>query len=56
LQAAAAPASFGHYQPPKQFTDQVHSTFYVRLRDGTRLGVTVARPAVNGQAAPGRFR
>ncbi|WP_343616882.1 CocE/NonD family hydrolase [Novosphingobium sp.] len=55
LQAAAAPASFGHYQPPKQFTEQVHSTFYVRLRDGTRLGVTVARPAVNGQAAPGKF-
>ena len=55
LQPAPAPASFGHYDPPRQFTGQVHSTFYVRLRDGTRLAVTVARPAVGGQPAPGRF-
>lgn len=55
LQAAAASAGFGHYQPPRPYTSQVHDTFYVRLRDGTRLALTVARPAVDGKAAPGRF-
>ncbi|HWU04014.1 MAG TPA: CocE/NonD family hydrolase, partial [Novosphingobium sp.] len=55
LVPSAAPASFGHYQPPRSFTEQVRSTFYVRVRDGTRLAVTVARPARNGVAVEGRF-
>jgi putative CocE/NonD family hydrolase len=52
---AIAPSSFGHYQPPKQFTTQVTNSFYVRMRDGTRLGITVARPAVDGKVVEGRF-
>jgi putative CocE/NonD family hydrolase len=55
LAPAIGPSSFGHYQPPKAYTAQVQQSFYVRMRDGTRLAVTVARPAVEGKAAEGRF-
>lgn len=55
LAPAPAPSSFGHYQPPRQFTGQVTQSFYVPMRDGTRLAVLVARPAVQGKAAEGRF-
>ena len=51
----AAPSSFGHYRPAKQFTEQVTSSFYVPMRDGTRLAVFVARPAQGGKAVEGRF-
>jgi putative CocE/NonD family hydrolase len=52
---AAAPSSFGHYQPAAAFSEQHVGSFYLPMRDGTRLAVTVARPAVNGAPAPGRF-
>ena len=55
LVAAAVPSSFGSYQPPKQFTEQVKQSFYVTMRDGTRLGVLVARPARDGRPVEGRF-
>lgn len=55
LAAAGAPSSFGHYQPPKQFTEQVTQTLYVPMRDGTRLGVLIARPARDGKPVEGRF-
>lgn len=55
LAPAAAASSFGHYQPPKVYTSQIRQSFYVRMRDGTRLAVTVARPAVDGKPAEGRF-
>ncbi len=55
LAPAAAPSSFGYYQPPKQFAQQVTTSFYVPMRDGTRLAVLVARPAVDAKAAEGRF-
>ncbi len=55
LLAASAPGSFGHYQPPRQFTGQVTQSFYLPMRDGTRLAVLVARPAVDGKAVDGRF-
>lgn len=55
LTPAPAPSSFGHYQPPRQFTGQVTQSFYVPMRDGTRLAVLVARPAIGGKPADGRF-
>jgi len=53
--AAGVESSFGHYQPPKAYTEQVTDTFYLPMRDGTRLAVLVARPARGGKAAEGRF-
>ena len=52
---AAADSSFGHYRPAKLYTGQAKSSFYLPLRDGTKLAVTVARPAVGGKPAEGRF-
>jgi uncharacterized protein len=54
-QASAAPSSFGHYRPPPLYTEQVTSSFYLPMRDGTRLAVTVARPGQGGKPAEGRF-
>ena len=48
-------AGFGQYQPTRSYTDQVTSTFYLPMRDGVRLAVTVARPARGGKAVEGRF-
>ena len=53
--AAPVASSFGHYQPPRAYTEQTRSTFYLPLRDGTRLAVTVVRPARGGKPAEGRF-
>lgn len=53
--AAAAPASFGHYDPPPAFAGSVTSSLYLPMRDGVRLAVSVTRPALGGQPAPGRF-
>ncbi|MFM5932321.1 MAG: CocE/NonD family hydrolase [Novosphingobium sp.] len=55
LTPAAAASSFGHYQPPRQFDGQITETFYLPMRDGTRLGVLVARPARGGKPVDGRF-
>jgi putative CocE/NonD family hydrolase len=52
---APAAAHFGAYQPQRAFTGQTKSTFYVRMRDGVRLAVTVARPARGGKAVEARF-
>lgn len=54
-QPAPVAPSFGHYQPARQFTEQARSTFYLPMRDGVRLAVTVARPARGGQPADGQF-
>jgi uncharacterized protein len=51
----AASASFGHYQPPKQYTTRVSHSFYLPMRDGTRIAMRVTQPAVEGKPAPGRF-
>ncbi len=52
---AVAAAGFGHYQPAKQFTEQVTSTFYLPMRDGVRLAMRVTRPARGGRLVDGRF-
>ncbi|MEA3003063.1 MAG: uncharacterized protein QOH81_1851 [Sphingomonadales bacterium] len=53
--AAPEAAHFGAYQPERLFTGQAKATFYVRMRDGVRLAMTVARPARDGKAVEGRF-
>lgn len=55
LSPAQVPSSFGNYQPSKQFTQQIKQTFYLPLRDGTRIGVLVARPARDGKPVEGKF-
>lgn len=50
-----APATFGHYQPAKVYTEQVATTMYLPMRDGTRLAVRILRPAIDGKPAPGKF-
>ena len=52
---ASTPSAFGQYAPTRQFIEQVTETFYLPMRDGTRLAVLVARPAIGGKAAAGRF-
>lgn len=52
---AEVSASFGHYRPPAHYTEQMRETRYVRLRDGTRVALTIARPARDGQPVEGRF-
>lgn len=51
----AGQSTFGHYQPPRTYTEQVTRSFYVPMRDGTRLAVLVAQPAQGGKAVDGRF-
>jgi putative CocE/NonD family hydrolase len=54
--AQSAPAaSFGHYDPPAQFSGSVTHSLYLPMRDGVRLAVSVTTPAVDGKPAPGRF-
>lgn len=55
LSPANAPSSFGHYRPPPTFAEQHKESLYVRMRDGVRLAVTVARPARDGKPVEGRF-
>lgn len=55
LTRATAPSSFGHYQPGPRYTGQVRTSFYLPLRDGTRIAINLFRPAVNGRPAGGRF-
>lgn len=56
---AAQPQSpageFGRYAPPERFSEQAASSFYLPMRDGTRLAVKVVRPARDGKPADGRF-
>ncbi|UJW30233.1 CocE/NonD family hydrolase [Saccharothrix sp. AJ9571] len=47
---ATAAGSFGSYRPEAGFTERVSESFYLPMRDGTRLAVRLDRPA-----APGRF-
>lgn len=55
LSPASVPSSFGHYQPPRTYSEQVTSSFYLPLRDGTKVAVLVARPAQGGKPVDGRF-
>ncbi|CAM3516882.1 CocE/NonD family hydrolase [Kibdelosporangium persicum] len=48
-------ASFGSYRPQARFTERVTESFYLPMRDGTRLAVRLDRPATGGRPAQGRF-
>ena len=52
---AATPNGFGHYQPPRLYSDRLSHSLYVPMRDGVRLAVRISQPALHGAAAPGRF-
>ncbi|GAB3580959.1 CocE/NonD family hydrolase [Amycolatopsis endophytica] len=52
---ATAASSLGAYRPASQYHERVTESFYLPMRDGTRLAVALDRPAVGGKAAPGRF-
>ncbi|HEX5789012.1 MAG TPA: CocE/NonD family hydrolase [Woeseiaceae bacterium] len=53
--AAQVTEGFGDYAPPPRYDDFVTSSFYLELRDGVKVAVRVDRPAVDGEAATGRF-
>lgn len=53
--ATQSPSRFGSYQPAALYTEQVTQSFYLPLRDGTKVAVLVARPAQNGVAVEGKF-
>ena len=55
LLAADVPSSFGHYRPPAAYTEQIRQTFYLPLRDGTRVAMLLTRPARDGKPVEGRF-
>lgn len=55
LSPATVASRFGHYQPPKSFTEQVVTTQYLPLRDGTKIAILIARPAKDGKPVEGRF-
>ena len=52
---AQVASSFGHYRPAPLYSEQSVSSFYLPMRDGTRLAVSIARPAKDGRPAPGKF-
>lgn len=49
------PAGFGAYKPVAGYSESVTTSFYVPMRDGTRIAMSLIRPAIGGKAAPGRF-
>lgn len=55
--AAASPSedAFGHYAPAASFDGAVTTSFYLTMRDGVRLAVSVRRPARDGKPVDSRF-
>ena len=51
----ASAKGFGVYRPAQPYSEQVVTSFYLPMRDGTRIAVSLHRPARNGQAVAGRF-
>jgi predicted acyl esterase len=48
--AQAGPAAFGAYKPQDDYSQQVVTSFYLPMRDGTKIAVSLHRPAVDGKA------
>lgn len=48
--AQTAPAAFGAYQPQDVYSQQVVTSFYLPMRDGTKIAVSLHRPAINDKA------
>jgi putative CocE/NonD family hydrolase len=47
--AQSAPAAFGAYKPQDDYSQQVVTSFYLPLRDGTKIAVSLHRPAAHGE-------
>src|SRR5581483_9392979 len=48
-------SGFGVYEPAPLYQGRISHSLYLPVRDGVRLAVRISRPAIEGQAAPGRF-
>jgi putative CocE/NonD family hydrolase len=46
---AQTPAAFGAYKPQDDYAQQVVTSFYLPMRDGTKIAVSLHRPAVDGK-------
>lgn len=55
LTAAELPSAFGQYRPKILYEEQLAHSFYLPMRDGTRLALSVVRPARGGRPVEGRF-
>lgn len=47
--AAAPPAGFGAYAPKEVYSQQVATSFYLPMRDGTKIAISLHRPAIDGK-------
>ena len=52
---ATAPAKFGQYHPERLYPEQVVTSFYLPMRDGARLAISLHRPAKDGKPVEGKF-
>src|SRR3954468_18296502 len=52
---ATSPAKFGEYRPAQLYPEQVVTSFYLPMRDGGRLAVSLHRPAKDGKPVDGKF-
>lgn len=52
---APATSTFGRYQPEQPYSEQVVTTFHIPMRDGTKIALSLHRPAVNGKPVETRL-
>lgn len=55
LGSPAAAAAFGEYHPAPRYDEEVVTSFYLPLRDGTRIAVSLHRPSKDGKAVEARL-
>ena len=55
VSAQASAKGFGAYKPAQPYSEQVVTSFYLPMRDGTRIAISLHRPAKDGKAVAGRF-
>ncbi|CAN5904371.1 CocE/NonD family hydrolase [soil metagenome] len=55
LGSPAAAAAFGAYRPAPTYDEEVVTSFYLPLRDGTRIAVSLHRPSRDGKAVEARL-
>ena len=53
--AASVPSSFGNYHPAPLYEAIATSSFYLPMRDGTKIAMQISRPAQGGKPVEGRF-
>ncbi|WP_156449573.1 CocE/NonD family hydrolase, partial [Caulobacter sp. CCH9-E1] len=52
---AAPPSNFGAYAPKDLYSQQVATSFYLPMRDGTKIAISLHRPAVDGKPVDTRL-